>query len=290
MAWRPNEQFTEGELDNRVPGKVTGWMKFAGMNKEIAFNLEGNFHRDIRGAKIRLTGNGKSADAEESKKYMEGFCILQTGVVGDITAGLAPQDYGDSPYIEWYSDDNGRCVLELESDQVEILTSPIPFCESDPLDRKQQAENMAGFLGGMAKALDIPENNAVAIANTDAVETAKKVLANNKIRKMKLLPNEIRDQLPPLYSQDGKGGRIIAYVRYFCPDSSWIWYGCEFDGKDTFFGLVEGFEKELGYFSLTELESARGKMGLPIERDLYFKPTRLVDIAPEIFPDENEEL
>ena len=31
---------------------------------------------------------------------------------------------------------------------------------------------------------------------------------------------------------------------------------------------VDGFEKELGYFSLRELESARGPLGLPIERDL----------------------
>ena len=37
-----------------------------------------------------------------------------------------------------------------------------------------------------------------------------------------------------------------------------------------FFGLVIGFEKELGYFSLAELESARGPMGLAIERDLHF--------------------
>jgi len=59
----------------------------------------------------------------------------------------------------------------------------------------------------------------------------------------------------------------------------------EFDGKDIFFGLVDGHEKELGYFSLTELEKVRGKMNLPIERDLYFKPTMLEELAPEMFKD-----
>ena len=34
MAWRPTEYLIEGELDNTNPGKVRGWMRFAGM-KEI---------------------------------------------------------------------------------------------------------------------------------------------------------------------------------------------------------------------------------------------------------------
>ena len=59
------------------------------------------------------------------------------------------------------------------------------------------------------------------------------------------------------------------------PDSNWTWYGSEFDGEDTFFGLVSGFEVELGYFLLSELEETTGPLGLPIERDLYFKPTTL---------------
>jgi hypothetical protein len=39
---------------------------------------------------------------------------------------------------------------------------------------------------------------------------------------------------------------------------------------DLFFGLVHGFEKEFGYFSVSELESAYGPYGVGIERDLYF--------------------
>jgi len=34
-------------------------------------------------------------------------------------------------------------------------------------------------------------------------------------------------------------------VSSFTPDSSWTWYAMEFDGVDTFFGLVNGFEEEL---------------------------------------------
>ena len=44
------------------------------------------------------------------------------------------------------------------------------------------------------------------------------------------------------------------------------------DEKQGFFGFVVGLEKEWGYFRLSELLSARGGLGLPIERDLYFTP------------------
>ena len=102
---------------------------------------------------------------------------------------------------------------------------------------------------------------------------------------MKLLTQEIRRKLPPLYSQEDKGGKAVVQVKFFTPDSSWTWLATEFDGEDTFFGLVLGHEKELGYFSLKELQSIKGPMGLPIERDLYFPAKTLEEIAPEMFKD-----
>jgi hypothetical protein len=102
---------------------------------------------------------------------------------------------------------------------------------------------------------------------------------------MKLLTQEIRKKLPPLYSQEDKGGKAIVYLKIFTPDSSYTYYATEYDGEDTFFGLVDGHEKELGYFSLKELESVRGPLGLPIERDLYWQPKMLEEIAPEMFKD-----
>jgi hypothetical protein len=100
---------------------------------------------------------------------------------------------------------------------------------------------------------------------------------------MNLMAGEIRRKLPGLYAQEHLGGDAMAYAKFFTPDSSWTWYATEFDGKDTFFGLVDGFEKEFGYFSLSELEGVRGPMGLPIERDLHWKPKKLKEIAPELF-------
>jgi hypothetical protein len=94
---------------------------------------------------------------------------------------------------------------------------------------------------------------------------------------MKLLTQEILKKLPKLYVSENEEDPMV-WCKFFTPDSNWTWYGMEFDGKDIFFGLVDGFEKELGYFSLSELKTIRGKLGLPVERDMYFKPCRLSEV------------
>ncbi len=96
---------------------------------------------------------------------------------------------------------------------------------------------------------------------------------------MKLLTKENLKQLPALYEQDGKGDEAVAYVKFFTPDSNWTWYATEYDPEtETFFGLVDGFDKELGYFTLADLQNVRGGLGLPVERDRYFSPTTLGEL------------
>ena len=103
---------------------------------------------------------------------------------------------------------------------------------------------------------------------------------------MKLITEEIRRRLPPLDSREGRGGKAVAYCKLFTPAAGWSWYVTAHDGDDLLFGLVDGLEKELGYFRLSELQEVRGPFGLPIERDLYWEPKTLREIAPEMFPDD----
>jgi len=95
--------------------------------------------------------------------------------------------------------------------------------------------------------------------------------------KQMLLTKENRKALPALYSNENNPDPMVQ-VKFFTPDSNWTWYATEFDGEDRFFGLVDGFEVELGYFSLSEMRSARGPLGLPIERDMYFNPRPLSQV------------
>lgn len=149
MAWRPHEHLIDGYIDNRVPGKVTGQLRFLGMTELVRLNLAGDCHRDIRGAILSITKSitGREPERED---YMKNFSPIQEGDAGDITAGLPPVDYVDYPYIEWYSVENGRVVLELEPHEVEVIGTPLIAGDQEPLDRAKQQDHLARYLASLA--------------------------------------------------------------------------------------------------------------------------------------------
>ena len=75
---------------------------------------------------------------------------------------------------------------------------------------------------------------------------------------MGLLSEIINKQLPRLDATRDLGLHAPALVKFSRPDINWSWYGVEFDGRDTFFGLIAGLAAELGRFRLSELETTCG--------------------------------
>lgn len=62
-------------------------------------------------------------------------------------------------------------------------------------------------------------------------------------------------------------------VKLFTPDAGATWLLTEIDPDDLAFGLCDlglGMP-EIGWVSLQELATVRGRLGLPIERDLHFR-------------------
>jgi hypothetical protein len=98
---------------------------------------------------------------------------------------------------------------------------------------------------------------------------------------MILITKALRKKLPTFRATENDPDPMVL-CKFFYPDFSWTWYGIEFDGKDIFFGFVDGDFPELGYFSLSELMSNRGKLGCPIERDRWFKPCRLSELRARL--------
>lgn len=107
---------------------------------------------------------------------------------------------------------------------------------------------------------------------------------------MKLLTQELKKRLErfPLYSQEELKNEKIVICKFFAPVGAFTWYVTEAEKVDDdyrFFGLVINnyFEKEWGYFMLSELESIKLPFGLRIERDMYFKECRLGDLKLDVF-------
>ncbi len=99
---------------------------------------------------------------------------------------------------------------------------------------------------------------------------------------MPLLSEELRAQLPSLYSQEAESEPFV-YARWFLPGTDWVWYVIEGEAASedyVLFGFVFGIENEFGYFQLSELESLRSPTGACVECDLTFTEGRLTDVVP----------
>jgi len=95
---------------------------------------------------------------------------------------------------------------------------------------------------------------------------------------MKLLTAAQIKYIPRPYSQENEPNPIF-HVKLFTPWTNWEWYIIEYDPETRVcFGWVIGFESEMGYFDLNELEEIKHSSGLKIERDLWFEPKKLSEI------------
>jgi hypothetical protein len=102
---------------------------------------------------------------------------------------------------------------------------------------------------------------------------------------MKLLTKAFEKRFAQVGSQENAKDPIII-AKFFNPTGAGTWYATEYDPKDRiFFGYVSIFgdwNDEWGYFSLDELENYRGRLGLGIEKDLYFQEKRASQIINKI--------
>lgn len=87
----------------------------------------------------------------------------------------------------------------------------------------------------------------------------------------------------PLYSQEDKGEEALVLCKYFSPIGAYTWYVLEAEKRENdymFFGIVinNHFEREYGYFTLSQLSEIELPYGLKIERDRYFYSNKLKNI------------
>ena len=126
MAWRIDKHVVRGLIQNIVPGRVVGAIWLKGLNQPIELNLKGNCYRDIAGARLEFK-NPKAIEGDYS-----GLDIFQDGTVGDMTASkkvkilldaeAAPDGesevalpdftWANCLYLEWFSESNGRVLIE----------------------------------------------------------------------------------------------------------------------------------------------------------------------------------
>lgn len=103
----------------------------------------------------------------------------------------------------------------------------------------------------------------------------------------KYITNTERETMLAFGKQSARGEEIDPFpiVKLFTPDAGATWLLTELDpdDPDIAFGLCDlglGYP-ELGSVRLSEIASVRGKLGLPVERDLYFTADRPLSVYAE---------
>lgn len=96
---------------------------------------------------------------------------------------------------------------------------------------------------------------------------------------MKLMTKKIERRARRQFPSGSDMSQMVV-AKFFNPAGSWSWYVMNQDPEDPdyLWGIVKGNEIEMGSFSLSELQQVRLPYGLGIERDLYFKPMKAIDV------------
>ena len=90
---------------------------------------------------------------------------------------------------------------------------------------------------------------------------------------MKLMTQAQKNKMIKNHNNQDGTKDFKAVIKLFDPTGSGTWYLSELDPNTNIaFGLCYLGYSELGYVSLDELSNLKVKMGLGIERDLYFTP------------------
>lgn len=171
MAWRIHDNVRRGEVDNRQQGTVRGKIWLHGCDEPVVLELEGNACADLAGCLLTFENSGQTLALPSDSRLHP----VQRGSIGDLTAsrkvrvfdlpleealdrkhqGLpVPEHLANCLYLEWFSEANGRVVIE-STDYTLTISAPAWTLSPEEEQQRQQAaaDGFAGFLGRLTDAL-----------------------------------------------------------------------------------------------------------------------------------------
>jgi hypothetical protein len=168
MAWRIHDSVIRGEIDNRVKGIVRGKLWLDGLDEPVKLDLEGNACPDLAGCLLKFKNPAKTFPMRKKPE----FNPIQRGKIGNLSASqkmrvfavpdedaFAMMDRGEKPpervanalYLEWFSDGNGRVVIESADYELNISA---PEWRLLPEEEKQRARDVEAGWGGFVEQLN----------------------------------------------------------------------------------------------------------------------------------------
>ncbi|HXR05468.1 MAG TPA: hypothetical protein VN836_12250 [Verrucomicrobiae bacterium] len=172
MAFRIHDSVVRGEIDNRAKGIIRGKIWVEGRAEPVVLELKGNAWPDLAGCLLTFTNPQKRVP----DPHLDSLHPMQRGTIGDLTASRKvrvfdipmPEAYlmckrGEKPpehmanclYLEWFSEANGRVVIESADYELNISAPEWRLTAEEDAERaKQAAAGMDDFMRKLTEAIE----------------------------------------------------------------------------------------------------------------------------------------
>jgi hypothetical protein len=222
MAWKIDEAVTRGEIDNRVEGRTIGRIWLCGRAEPLVLNLVGDCWRDLAGTRLRF---------ENLEPIPLPDCDIldadQAGIVGDMTASIKnkvatvdedevqrlyekkaeiPFEWRNTLYLEWFSEINGRILIEATSYQMEISTHEWEMDED--AEEAQKLANLNAMRDFMAQVIRRREPSSEEMESTDELD---EFAWEERLKESDRLSDAYQEVLEK-YMEDGDSEQKEAFV------------------------------------------------------------------------------
>ena len=167
MAWRIEDAVAHGEIDNTVEGHTTGRIWLIDRDEPLILSLDGDCWRDLAGTRLRFENPTPRAVADS-----DALDVDQAGIIGDMTASRKnkvptvseeefhelyqnhqdiPHEWRNTLYLEWFSEINGRVVVETSD--YELSISPHEWEMDEDAEEAQKLANLNSMRDFMAQVI-----------------------------------------------------------------------------------------------------------------------------------------
>ncbi len=167
MAWRIDDAVVHGEIDNTVAGRTTGRIWLYGRDEPLILSLDGDCWRDLAGTRLQFE-NPDPVPGED----VDELDIDQLGIIGDMTGSRKckvplvteeeyhalyqsnreiPHEWHNVLYLEWFSETNGRVLIE--SSDFELTISPHEWEMDEDEENAQKMANLNAMRDFMAQVI-----------------------------------------------------------------------------------------------------------------------------------------
>jgi len=176
MAFRIHDSVVRGEIDNRVKDIVRGKIWVVGRRKPVVLELKGNAWPDLAGCLLKFKNPLKRVPHHS----LDSLKPEQTGQIGDIPASRkvrvmeipmpeaylmkkrgepVPEHMANCLYVEWFSVQNGRVVIESTDYELEISAPEWRLTPEEDEERARlAASGMSWFMQKLTEAIEQHEH------------------------------------------------------------------------------------------------------------------------------------